>query len=438
VTLRAVDVIQRKRDGQALTAEEIRFFIDGYASGSVPDYQASALAMAVFFRGMTPPEIVALTESMMRTGEVLDLSDLPGPKVDKHSTGGVGDKTSMILAPLAAACGVYVPMISGRGLGHTGGTLDKLESIPGFQVRLSLAEFRRVLKKCGLGLIGQTPEIAPADKKLYALRDVTSTVESLPLIAASIMSKKMAEGLDALVLDVKVGGGAFLTKHEDSRTLAQQMVSIGHGMGKKVAALLTGMDQPLGKTVGNGLEMLESIETLKGRGPKDLESLSLELTAWMLWLAGAVPSLDAGRTKARDALGSGAGLRKLQEVVELQGGDPRVCDDTSLLPRAHETVDVKAAADGRVTAIECRAVGHAGMLLGAGRETVDSRIDAAVGVVLHKKVGDLVVAGEPLMTVHVNDRARLDLALDLLGKSVSIGPEAPPAVPLVREVIDGA
>jgi pyrimidine-nucleoside phosphorylase len=434
VTLRAVDVIQRKRDGASLSAEEIRFFIDGYANGTVPDYQAAALAMAVFFRSMTPPEILALCESMMRTGEVLDLSDLPGPKVDKHSTGGVGDKTSLILAPLAAACGVYVPMISGRGLGHTGGTLDKLESIPGFQVRLSLAEFRRVLRECGLGLIGQTPEIAPADRKLYALRDVTGTVESMPLIAASIMSKKMAEGLDALVLDVKVGDGAFLPRYEDSKALAQTMVSMGRGMGKKVAALLTGMDQPLGRTVGNALEVVESIETLKGRGPKDLESLSLELTAWMLSLAGASPSLEAARGKARDALRSGAGLRKLQQVIEAQGGDPRVCDDTGLLPRARETVDLRAEADGRVTAIGCRSVGHAGMLLGAGRETLESRIDPAVGVVLHKKVGDLVVQGEPLLTVHVDDRGRLDEALDLLRRSVQVGPQAPPAVALVREV----
>jgi pyrimidine-nucleoside phosphorylase len=434
VTLRAVDIIQRKRDGAELGVDEIRFFIEAYASGAVPDYQAAALAMAVFFRGMTPAEIGALCEAMMRTGEVLDLSDLPGPKVDKHSTGGVGDKTSLILAPLAAACGVYVPMISGRGLGHTGGTLDKLESIPGFQVRLSLADFRRVLRECGVGLIGQTPEIAPADRKLYALRDVTGTVESLPLIAASIMSKKMAEGLDALVLDVKVGDGAFLTRYEDSRALAQTMVSLGRGMGKKVAALLTGMDQPLGRTVGNALEVVESIETLKGRGPKDLESLSIELTAWMLSLAGAADSLETARTRAREALRSGAGLRKLQQVIEAQGGDPRVCDDTGLLPRARETVDLPSGADGRVTAIRCRAVGHAGMLLGAGRETLDSRIDPAVGVVLHKKVGDLVVHGEPLLTVHVNDRARLDDALALLRDAVQVGPEAPPPVPLVREV----
>ena len=435
MTLRAVDVIQRKRDGAELSPEEIRFFIESYASGTVPDYQAAALAMAVFFRGMTPAETVSLCESMMRTGEVLDLSELPGPKVDKHSTGGVGDKTSLILAPLAAACGVYVPMISGRGLGHTGGTLDKLESIPGFRVRLSLAEFRRVLRDTGLGLIGQTPEIAPADRKLYALRDVTGTVESLPLIAASIMSKKMAEGLDALVLDVKVGDGAFLSRYEDSKALAQTMVSIGRGMGKKVAALLTGMDQPLGRTVGNALEVVESIETLKGRGPKDLESLSLELTAWMLSLAGAAPSLEAARSQARDALASGAGLRKLQQIIEAQGGDPAVCDDTSRLPRARETVDLKAEADGRVAAIGCRAVGHAGMLLGAGRETLESQIDPAVGVVLHKKFGDLVIGGEPLLTLHVNDRGRLDQAMDLLRRSIRVAPEAPPAVALVREVI---
>jgi pyrimidine-nucleoside phosphorylase len=372
---------------------------------------------------------------MMRTGEVLDLSDLPGPKVDKHSTGGVGDKTSLILAPLAAACGLYVPMISGRGLGHTGGTLDKLESIPGFRVRLSLAEFRRVLRECGLGLIGQTPEIAPADRKLYALRDVTSTVESLPLIAASIMSKKMAEGLDALVLDVKVGGGAFLTKHEDSRTLAQQMVSIGQGMGKKVAALLTGMDQPLGEAVGNALEIAECVETLKGRGPTNLESLSVELAAWMLALAGAAPSLEEARRRVRDALGSGEGLRRFQQVIELQGGDPRVCDDVAALPAAREQVPVKAKAEGRVTRIACRAVGRAAMLLGAGRETVDSRIDPAVGVVLHKKVGDLVLPNEALMTVHVNDRSRLDEALAVLEQAVQVGPQAPPAAPLVREVL---
>jgi pyrimidine-nucleoside phosphorylase len=433
--LRAVDIIQRKRDGAELTREEIASFIDRYTRGEIPDYQASALAMAVFFRGMSAAETVALTEAMMNTGEVLDLGDLPGPKVDKHSTGGVGDKTSLVLAPLAAACGVYVPMISGRGLGHTGGTLDKLESIPGFRVQLSLGEFREVLKKCRLGLIGQTPEIAPADRKLYALRDVTSTVESLPLISASIMSKKMAEGIDALVLDVKTGDGAFLTKFEDARALARTMVDIGRGMGKKVAALLTDMDQPLGRTVGNALEIAECVETLKGRGPTDLESLSVELAAWMLSLSGAAPTLEDARRRVRDALASGAGLRKFQEVIELQGGDPRVCDDPARLPAARERIEVRTPREGRVRRIACRAVGRAGMLLGAGRETVDSRVDPAVGLVLHKKVGDLVLPNEPLITMHVNDRSRVDEARAVLEAAIEIGPEAPPSVALVREVL---
>jgi pyrimidine-nucleoside phosphorylase/thymidine phosphorylase len=434
--VRAVDIIQRKRDGEELGRDEIAFFVDGYTRGSIPDYQASAFAMAVFFRGMTSPETVALTESMMRTGEVLDLSDLPGPRVDKHSTGGVGDKTSLILAPLAAAAGAYVPMISGRGLGHTGGTLDKLESIPGFRVGLSLKEFRETLRKCGLGLIGQTPEIAPADRKLYALRDVTATVESLPLIASSIMSKKMAEGIDALILDVKTGDGAFMKKFEDSKALAEAMVRIGRGMGKKVSALITDMEQPLGRTVGNALEVKESVETLQGHGPKDLESLSLELAAWMLHLGGIAPGLEAARTRVRDALASGAGLRKFQEVIGLQGGDPRVGDDTSRLPQARETIELRSEAEGRVAGIACRAVGHAAMLLGAGRETVDSRVDPAVGIVLHKKVGDPVRQGESLMTLHVNDRGRLEEATRLLRQAVRVAREAPPATPLVRLVLD--
>jgi pyrimidine-nucleoside phosphorylase len=433
--MRAVDVIQKKRDGHELTRDEITAFVEGYTRGTIPDYQASALAMAVFFKGMTAAETVALTESMMRTGEVLDLSELPGPKVDKHSTGGVGDKTSMVLAPLAAACGVYVPMISGRGLGHTGGTLDKLESIPGFRVGLSLAEFRAVLRASHLGLIGQTPEIAPADRKLYALRDVTSTVESRPLIAASIMSKKMAEGIDALVLDVKTGDGAFMVKEEDSRALAEAMLAIGRGMGKKVVALITDMEQPLGRTVGNALEIAECIETLQGKGPADLETLSVELAAWMLSLAAAAPTLDAARVRVREALGSGAGLRKFQEVIALQGGDPRVCDDLSRLPRATDTVELRAESAGRVTGIACRAVGTAAMLLGAGRETVDSRIDPGVGFVLRKKVGDAVATGDSLVSVHVSDRRRLDEALAMLRRAIRIGPEAPPPRPLVHAVL---
>lgn len=434
--MRAVDVIQRKRNGLELTREEIDFFIQGYAAGEIPDYQASAFTMAVFFRGMTASETVALTEAMMRTGEVLNFSDLPGPKVDKHSTGGVGDKTSLILAPLAAACGVYVPMISGRGLGHTGGTLDKLESIPGFRVRLSLAEFREVLRRAKLGLIGQTPEVAPADRKLYALRDVTATVESRPLISASILSKKMAEGIDALVLDVKTGDGAFMKSFEDAKALAETMVEIGRGMGKKVAALITDMEQPLGHAVGNALEVAECVETLKGRGPNDLESLSLELCAWMLHLGGVTTHLEAARARVRDTLATGAGLRKLREVVELQGGDPRAVDDPALLPRAREALPLRSDRDGRVTRIACGAVGHAAMLLGAGRETVESAIDPAVGLVLHKKVGELVIQGEPLLTLHVNDRTHLEEVQALLRDAIRVGPEAPARTALIRAVLD--
>jgi pyrimidine-nucleoside phosphorylase len=433
--LRAVDLVEKKRDGGELTRDEIEFFVRGYARGEIPDYQAAAFAMAVFFRGMTPVEIVAMTEAMMHTGEVLDLSDLPGPKVDKHSTGGVGDKTSLVLGPLAAACGVYVPMISGRGLGHTGGTLDKLESIPGFQVRLTLADFRRVLQECGLGLIGQTREIAPADRMLYALRDVTATVPSLPLISASIMSKKMAEGIDALVLDVKCGDGAFLPGRDQARALATTMVGIGRGMGKKVAALLTAMDQPLGRTVGNALEVAECVETLKGRGPSDLESLSIELAAWMVHLAGVALTMDAARARVREALSSGAGLERFRRVIELQGGDPRVCDDPSRLPQAQETVVVRSDRDGRVARLAARAIGDASMLLGAGRETLQSEIDPAVGFVFHKKVGDPVAVNEPVVTVHLGKASRRDEALARLREAIVVAPESPARGPLVLDIL---
>jgi pyrimidine-nucleoside phosphorylase len=432
--LRAVDLIQRKRDGGALAPEEIDFFVRGYARGEVPDYQAAALAMAVFFRGMEPAEISALTDSMMRTGQILDLSEIPGPKVDKHSTGGVGDKTSLVVAPLAAACGVYVPMISGRGLGHTGGTLDKLESIPGFRVALSLAEFRSVLSRCGIGLIGQTPEIAPADRRLYALRDVTATVESLPLIAASIMSKKLAEGIDALVLDVKVGDGAFLRTREEARTLAETMVGLGRGFGCRVEALLTAMDQPLGRAVGNALEVGECVETLKGRGPKDLESLSVELAARMVHL-GTGSGLPEARSRTRQALASGAALERLRQVIELQGGEPRVCDDPSLLPRAPRSVVVRSDRDGRVARLAARAIGHSAMVLGAGRDTADGRIDPAVGFVFHKKVGDPVAVNEPIVTVHAGASERLDAGLAELKSAIAVEREAGDAGPLVLEVL---
>jgi pyrimidine-nucleoside phosphorylase/thymidine phosphorylase len=327
-------------------------------------------------------------------------------------------------------------MISGRGLGHTGGTLDKLESIPGFRVGLSLAEFRAVLRRAGLGLIGQTPEIAPADRKLYALRDVTGTVESLPLIASSIMSKKMAEGIDALVLDVKTGDGAFMKTEGDSRALAEAMRDIGRGMGKRVTVLITDMDQPLGHAVGNSLEVVESIETLKREGPADLEELSVEEAAWMIQLAGLAKDLDAARVRVREALASGAGLQKFREVIELQGGDPRVCDDPSRLPQARERVEVKSDRAGYVAAIRCRAVGVAAMLLGAGRETVDSRIDPAVGLIVHKKVGDQVEKGEPLMTLHVNDRRQLGEAEALVREAVRIEDQRRQPPPLIHMVLD--
>jgi pyrimidine-nucleoside phosphorylase len=433
--MRAVDIIQRKRDGLELEAAEIEFFVAGYTQGEIPDYQASALAMAVFFRGMTPSETLALTHAMLASGAVLDLSDLPAPKVDKHSTGGVGDKTSMVVGPLAAACGVVVPMISGRGLGHTGGTLDKLESIPGFHVQLSLVDFKRFLERAGLAFSGQTPEIAPADRKLYALRDVTATVESLPLITASIMSKKLAEGIDGLVLDVKAGDGAFMRRPEDARALASAMLTIGKSLDKKVVALVTDMDQPLGRNVGNALEIVECIETLKGRGPKDLESLSVELAARMVWVGGITDRIEGARARVREALANGNGLRKLQEVIDLQGGDPRVCDDVQRLPHSRRTTTIKAPSDGRIVRIGCRSIGHAAMLLGAGRETVSSYINPAVGFTLHKKVGDLVIANEPLVTVHSDDERRLAQVIELVSQSITIGQEAPPLVPLVREVL---
>jgi pyrimidine-nucleoside phosphorylase/thymidine phosphorylase len=432
--MRFVEMIQAKRDGGALRRQEIEDLVQGYVRGEVPDYQVAAFAMAVYFRGMTAPETLALTEAMMHSGSVLEHPDLPGAIADKHATGGVGDKTSLVVAPLAAACGVYIPMIAGRGMAHTGGTLDRLDSIPGFDTQLPLARFRDVLRDVGVAITGQTPEIAPVDRKLYALRDVTATVESHPLIAASIMSRKMAEGLDALVLDVKTGEGAFMEGIEDARALARTMLEIGQGMGKKVAALITDMSQPLGRQIGNALEVEEAIATLKGRGPKDVESLSIELASWMLYLA-ATPTLDQARSRVRAVLSSGAGLRKLQTLIEHQGGDPRVCDDTRRLPRAQETHVIPSPGDGRVGQIGCRAIGRGAMRLGAGRATVDSRIDPAVGVVLHKKVGELVVQGEPLMTIHYNDRTKLEHALPLFEGAYRLVLEAPPLTPLIRDML---
>src|SRR5258707_10738525 len=370
--MRAVDVIMKKRDGGALGREEIRFFVDGVTAGPLPEYQTSALLMAVLLRGMTAQETAWLTHAMVHSGVRVDLRDIPGVKVDKHSTGGVGDKTSLILAPLAAACGVPVPMMSGRGLGHTGGTLDKLESIPGFRVNLSLDEMKAALARVGCAMIGQTAQIAPADKKLYALRDVTGTVESIPLISASIMSKKIAEGIDALVLDVKTGSGAFMKTERASRRLAESLVSIGNASGVRTEAVITDMDVPLGRAVGNALEVIECVEVLKGRGPKDLTDVSVDLTARMLVLGAVAADRAAAEARVRDAIASGAGLERFRRIIEHQGGDPRVIDDYGRLPSAPGRHVIPAPRSGFVTYVDAELVGRASVALGAGRDTVDA------------------------------------------------------------------
>jgi len=433
--MRAVDIIRKKRDAGELTREEIEFLVRGATDDSVPDYQLAAWLMAVVWRGMSQAELAALTEAMLHSGQVLDLSDVPGVKVDKHSTGGVGDKTSLVIAPIVAAAGLPVPMISGRGLGHTGGTLDKLEAIPGFNVNLSLANFRRVLKECGCALIGQTPEIAPADKKLYSLRDVTATVESPYLICASIMSKKLAEGIDALVLDVKTGDGAFMKKETDAVYLAELMVETGKRMGKKMVALITDMEQPLGRKVGNALEVEECLEVLSGGGPEDLRELCLDLSAWMLTLGGKCKKVSQGREIASEIISSGRARDRFREIIRLQGGDAGVVDDPGRLPKAKQMAKAFTMKAGYITAIRCEQVGIASMLLGGGREKKEDSIDPAVGVVLEKKVGDEVKAGSALCTIHFNSEERKGEALAMLGGSFVIGPKKPAARPLVRRII---
>jgi pyrimidine-nucleoside phosphorylase len=433
--MRAVDIISAKRDGRTLTRDEIGFFVDGVTSGTLPDYQASALLMAILLRGMSAEETAWLTDAMVHSGVRVDLSDIPGVKVDKHSTGGVGDKTSLILAPLAAACGVPVPMMSGRGLGHTGGTLDKLEAIPGFRVNLSLEEMKAALVRTGCAMIGQTAQIAPADKKLYALRDVTATVESIPLISASIMSKKIAEGIDALVLDVKTGSGAFMKTEADSRRLAESLVSIGNASGVRTEAVITLMEAPLGRAVGNALEVIECIEVLKGRGPEDLIDVSVELTARMLVLGGvARDRVDADR-QVRGAIASGAGLERFRQIVETQGGDPRVIDEYDRLPHVADRHIVVAGRAGYVTALDAERIGRASVALGAGRDRVEDPIDPAVGIMVVARPGDAVRAGDPVLEIHYRDAARLETAIRLAGQAIAIGDERPaPGRLIVGEV----
>jgi pyrimidine-nucleoside phosphorylase len=436
--MRAVDLIRRKRDSGELTPEEIHQLIAAYTCGEIPDYQMSAMLMAIVLRGMNRAETAALTEAMLNSGQVLDFSDMFGHKVDKHSTGGVGDKTSLVVAPIVAAGGLKVPMISGRGLGHSGGTLDKLESIPGFNVNLSLVEFRRILETCGCSLIGQTAEIAPADKKMYALRDVTGTVENPSLICASIMSKKLAEGIDALVLDVKTGSGAFMKKLEDAVNLAELLVETGKRMGKKVVALLTDMNQPLGRTAGNAMEIAESIDVLGGAGPADLRELCLELAAWMFFLGDRVKTVDEGKKLSMDLITSGMAREKFREIVALQGGDVAVVDDPRQLARARQTLDIIAAANGYIASIQCEQLGTAGVVLGGGREKKEDKIDPAVGLVFHKRIGDGVQRGEPLCTLHYNSDGRLCEAKLLAESAYSIEPEKPKVLPSLIYQIIGA
>jgi pyrimidine-nucleoside phosphorylase len=433
--MRAVDLIRKKRDSGEHSREEINFLISGYTRGEIPDYQMAAWLMATWIRGLSRAEIAALTEAMLHSGEVMMFPELPSKKVDKHSTGGIGDKTSLILAPIVAAGGLNVPMISGRGLGHTGGTLDKLEAIPGFNTALSLADFRRVLSACGMVLIGQTAEIAPADKKIYALRDATSTVENVGLICASIMSKKLAEGIDALVLDVKTGSGAFMQKEEDSVRLAEIMVETAHRIGKKAVALITDMDQPLGRFAGHSHEVIESIEVLKGRGAADLGDLSIELSAWMFYLGERTKSVDEGRVLAQKLIASGEALEKFKRCIALQGGEARVIDDYLLLPQAHNHFEVKGTAAGFLAATHCMEFGVALATLGGGREKKEDTIDLGVGLEFHKRIGDRVSAGDTLVTIHYNSAARLPEAKQRIAQSFIFSDQPIAPKKLVRRLI---
>lgn len=432
----AVDILRKKRDGGRLSPEEIDAFVRGVTDRSWPDYQSSALLMAIVLRGMDPDETAQLTRAMVASGDRLDFSDLPGPKVDKHSTGGVGDKTSLILAPLVAACGVYVPMMSGRGLGHTGGTLDKLESIPGFRVHLSLPEFRATLKDIGCALIGATKEIAPADRILYALRDVTATVESIPLITASILSKKIAEGIDALVMDVKCGNGAFMKNHADAKALAQSLVANGNANGVKTEAIITRMDAPLGRAIGNALEIHECIDILNGSIKSgDLRELSLDLSARMVLLGGKAKDLADARKQIDAALASGAGLEKFRQIIARQGGDPAVIDDPKKLPIAKKRHLLRAERGGYVAAIHAESFGRACMMLGAGRSRVEDVVDPAVGATLLVHVGQEIHPGAPLAEIHYQAGADLEAAMFLFESAITLADSPPAAMPLILEAL---
>lgn len=433
---RMVDVIEKKRNGEKLTNEEITFFVNGYTDGSIPDYQASALLMAIYFQGMDAEEQASLTMAMVETGDQIDLASIEGIKVDKHSTGGVGDTTTLILAPLVAACGVPVAKMSGRGLGHTGGTLDKLEAIDGFHIELSEAQFVKQVNDLKLAVIGQSGNLTPADKNLYALRDVTATVDSIPLIASSIMSKKIAAGADAIVLDVKTGDGAFMKTVEESRALAESMVAIGKQVGRNTMAVISDMSQPLGYAIGNALEVKEAIETLKGQGPADLTELCLVLGSKMIVAGGKANSLEEARTMLETVIADGSALELFGKLIEAQGGNAQIIQDTSLLPTATYQIEVPAPTTGYIAKMEADDIGVAAMLLGAGRATKDDEIDLAVGIVLTKKIGDTVQQGEPLAIIHSNTQ-NVECSISLIQKHISISKNPVDSPQLIGEMITG-
>jgi pyrimidine-nucleoside phosphorylase len=434
--LNILTTLRKKRDGEELSREEIEHFVQGHTRGEISDHQAAAWLMAAHVRGLSRAETAHLTHAMLHSGERLDLSSLPAMKVDKHSTGGVGDKTSLILAPMVAAGGLTVPMISGRGLGHTGGTLDKLESIAGFRVNLPVDEFTCVLGKCGCAMIGQTAEIAPADRKLYQLRHFTSTIDSPPLICASIMSKKLAEGIDALVLDVKTGSGAFMKRETEAALLGELMVDTAKRMGVRAVALITGMDEPLGYNVGNALEVEEVIQALHGGGPQDLVDLTVTLGGWMFYLGGRTATVQEGEQLGRKLLASGAAADKFRKMIELQGGDDRVVDEPSRLPKAKHQEDIVSAASGYVIAMDCELIGVAGVLLGGGRQHESDAVDPAVGIVMRKKLGAPVQRGEALCTVHFNSAERMEAARLIIERNIQVEPTlSTERVPLIRRTI---
>lgn len=436
-----VELIKKKREGASLTEDELRWLIQGYVAGTVPDYQMSSFLMACFFRGMSEEETLTFTRLMLHSGDVIDLSDIPGVKVDKHSTGGVGDKVSLILAPIVAACGVPVPMISGRGLGHTGGTLDKLESIPGFRTSLSIPEYKSVIRKVGAVLIGQTNEIVPADKKMYALRDVTATVECIPLIAGSIMSKKLAEGIDALVLDVKTGRGAFMQSYDRSLELAQTLVRIGTGFGKETIAFITDMSQPLGTTIGNWLEVVESVECLKGnRGHADASSDLMEVThvlaGAMLMLGKKAKTIAEGIKLSRGSIADGSAYRKLLDLTAAQGGDVSSLENLERYPLPDHAIEVKTMEDGYVSEIDSLELGLTSITLGAGRALMEDRIDPKAGIVLSKKVGDRVEIGDRLAMFYTDRGAALEPARDRIRKAFRVQPSPPRQKPLILSYVE--